>query len=51
MQFTMNDKVWSSAADGGGRGGQQGQFAPGPLCEGGPNSDELFQIRSHSSFT
>ena len=33
---------------GGGGGGQQGQFAPGPQFEGGPNDAELFQIRSSS---
>ena len=31
--------------------GQQGQFSPGPQCEGPPNTAELFQIRSGSSFT
>ena len=33
------------------QGGQQGQFFPGPQCEGPPNTAELFQIRSGSSFT
>ena len=32
-----------------GGGGQQGQFAPGPQCEGAPNDAELFQMRSSSS--
>ena len=39
----------TSAAD---RGGQLGQFALGPQCEGGPQiSAELFQIKSCLSFT
>ena len=42
-------KPIGSAADRG--GGQLGQFAPGPQCEGAPNIVELFQIRSCSSFT
>ena len=47
LTIFLNDSE-SSAADrgGGGGGGQQGQFAPGPQCEGAPNDAELFQIRS-----
>ena len=41
MQFTMNDKVWSSAADGG--GGNRGSLPRAPYVRGAPTVMNSFK--------